>query len=157
VWGKVKDGTLRRFLFVAAVAFWLGGFTFYFSVVIPTGIKVLHGHVKQGFIAQQVTAWLNLSGAVALPILLWNMLAILSARGRWARWTLIATWAVMAVVQVELFLLHPALDRLLDPQAREVLDYDRFDMMHRVYLMSSTFQWAAALLHVWCALAGKET
>lgn len=154
---KFGDGTVRRFLFVSGVAFWLGGFTFYGSVVIPTGIKVLHGHVMQGFITQQVTEWLNVSGAVALPILLWNMLAIWSVRGRWARWTLVATWAVMAAVQVELFLLHPALDRLLDPQAREVLDYDRFDMLHRMYLTSSTIQWAAGMLHVWCSVAGKET
>jgi hypothetical protein len=154
---RFRNGTVRRFAFVAAVAFWIGGFTFYGSVVIPTGIKVLHGHVAQGFITQQVTGWLNLSGAIALPILLWNTKAIWPARGRWARWTLVATWVVMAAVQVELFLLHPALDRLLDPEAREVLDYDHFDMLHRVYLMSSTAQWAAGVLHVWCAVAGKET
>lgn len=154
---RLRDGTVRRFLFVSAVAFWLGGFTFYGSVVIPSGMKVLHGHVKQGFITQQVTGWLNLSGAVALPILLWNTLAIWSARGAWARWALAVTWAVMVVVQAELFLLHPSLDRLLDPQARAVLDYDRFDLLHRVYLTSSTAQWAAGLLHVWCAVAGKET
>jgi hypothetical protein len=154
---KFKDGTVRRFLFVSAVAFWLGGFTFYGSVVIPTGIKVLHGHVKQGFITRQVTEWLNVSGAIALPILLWNTLAIWSARGPRTRCILVATWAAMAAVQVELFLLHPALDRLLDPQAREVLDYGRFDMLHRLYLTSSTIQWAAGLLHVWCAVAGKES
>ena len=153
---KFRDGTVRRFLFITAVAFWLGGFTFYGSVVIPSGMKVLGGHVKQGFITQQVTGWLNISGAVALPILLWNTLAIWSTRGKWARWTLTATWIVMAMVQVELFLLHPALDRLLDPQAREVLDYDRFDMLHRIYLVSSTAQWAAGLLHVWGAVAGRE-
>ncbi|HWE96514.1 MAG TPA: hypothetical protein VG269_21310 [Tepidisphaeraceae bacterium] len=119
-------------------------------------MKVLGGHVRQGFITQQVTGWLNLSGTVALPILLWNTLAIWSARGPWARWTLSATLAMMAVVQVELVLRHPALDRLLDQQAREVLDYDRFDMLHRLYLMSSTVQWGAGLLHVWCAVAGRE-
>ena len=153
---KFRDGTVRRFLFITAVAFWLGGFTFYGSVVIPSGMKVLGGHVKQGFITQEVTGWLNISAAVALPILLWNTLAIWSARERWARWTLTATWIVMAMVQVELFMLHPALDRLLDPQAREVLDYEHFDMLHRIYLVSSTAQWAAGLLHVWCAVAGRE-
>jgi len=153
---KFHDGTVRRFLFVQAVAFWIGGFTFYGSVVIPIGIKVLGGHVRQGFITQQVTGWLNLAGLVALPILLWNALAVWSTRGRWVRWTLAATWGFMAAVQVELFLLHPALDRLLDQQAREILDYDRFDMLHRIYLISSSVQWAAGILHVWCAVAGTE-
>jgi hypothetical protein len=77
----IDDGTLRRFLFVAAVAFWIGGFTFYGSIVIPTGIQVLHGHVKQGFITQQVTNWLNLSGVIGLPILLWNTLAFGGSEG----------------------------------------------------------------------------
>ena len=153
---RFTDGTVRRFLFVMAVAFWLGGFTFYASVVVPTGMKVLGGHVKQGFITQQVTGWLNLSGAVALPILFWNTLAIWSARGRCARWTLAVTLVTMSLVQVELFLLHPAMDRLLDPQAREVLDYNRFDTLHWIYLMSSTIQWVAGLLHVWSAVAGKD-
>jgi hypothetical protein len=61
----------------------------------------------------------------------------------------------MAVVQIELILLHPALDRLLGPQAK-VLDYDRFDILHRIYLMSSTVQWGAAIVHIWCDVAGKE-
>jgi hypothetical protein len=154
---KFHDGTVRRFLFIQAVAFWIGGFTFYGSVVIPTGIKVLGGHVRQGFITQQVTGWLNLAGLVALPIILWNTLAIWSTRGRWTRWTLAATWAFMAAVQLELFLLHPALDRLLDQHTREILDYDRFDLLHRIYLISSSIQWAAGILHVWCAVAGKES
>lgn len=148
------NGTIRRFLFIAAVAFWLGGFTFYGSVVIPTGIEVLHGHVKQGFITQQVTNWLNVAGAIALPILLWNTLALWKIRGRLARFIMLITWAIMAAVQIQLFLLHPHLDRLLDMQAREVLDYDRFDMLHRLYLISSTVQWTAGVLHVWCVVAG---
>jgi hypothetical protein len=44
------------------------------------------------------------------------------------------------------------MDRLLDIQARAVLDYERFDFLHQVYLMSSTAQWAAGLLHIWCVL-----
>ncbi len=154
---KFCDGTVRRFLFVAAVAFWLGGFTFYGAVVIPIGIKVLHGHVRQGFITQQVTGWLNVSSVVALPILLWNTLAIWSSRGPSAKWTLAATWLMMSVVQVELFLLHPALDRLLDSEAREILDFDRFEMLHRIYLGSSTAQWIAGMLHLWCAVAGGDS
>jgi hypothetical protein len=62
-------GTRRRFLAFAAVAFWLGGFTFYAGVVIPVGIRVLGGHVRQGFITQQVTQWINVAALCAIPIL----------------------------------------------------------------------------------------
>src|SRR5260370_29138158 len=50
--GKFADGTVRRFLFFAAVAFWLGGFSFYGGVVIEVGSRVLGSHLKQGFITQ---------------------------------------------------------------------------------------------------------
>jgi hypothetical protein len=147
--------SIRRFLFIAAVAFWLGGFTFYTSVVIPVGTRTL-GSVRQGFITQQVTGWLNLAGAVALPLIFWNMAAVWGARSRPLRFALVATWVIMALVEVELFALHPAMDRLLDIRAKHVLDYGRFDHLHYIYLMSSTFQWAAGLIHVWCAGAGRE-
>src|SRR4051812_20479682 len=105
-------GSIRRFLFVAAVAFWLGGFTFYTSVVVHIGGRSL-GTVRQGFITQRVTDWLNVSGAIALPLMFWNMAAIWRHRGRALRFALAATWVVMALVQVELFVLHPMMDRYL--------------------------------------------
>jgi hypothetical protein len=147
--------TIRRFLFIAAVAFWLGGFTFYTSVVIHIGGRSL-GSVRQGFITQRVTDWLNVAGAVALPLMFWNMAATWRARTRPLRLALAATWVLMALVQIELFALHPLMDRLLDAGAKHVLDYERFDRIHYVYLMSSTVQWAAGLVHVWCAVAGAE-
>jgi hypothetical protein len=149
-------GPIRRFLFIAAVAFWLGGFTFYTSVVIPVGTRTL-GSVRQGFITQQVTGWLNVAGAIALPLMFWNMAAVWRAASRPLRFALVATWVLMAVVEVELFALHPAMDRLLDIRAKHVLDYGRFDHLHYIYLMSSTFQWAAGLIHVWCTGAGRES
>jgi len=45
----------RRYLIFAAVAFWLGGFTFYASVVIHTGHRVFGSRVETGFLTQQVT------------------------------------------------------------------------------------------------------
>lgn len=151
-----RDGTVRRFLFTAAVAFWLGGFTFYGAIVIPAGMKVLGGHLRQGFITQQVTQSLNLAGAVALPIMLWNTIAIWPARSWLARLLLATTWVVMTLVQTGLFVLHPYLDRLLDLHARTILDYDRFDELHRIYLMGATVQWGAGMIHVWCALAAPR-
>jgi hypothetical protein len=154
---QFRDGTVRRFLFMAAVAFWIGGFTFYTTVVIHVGHAVLGSQLKQGFITQRVTGWLNVAGAVVLPVLLWNTVAIWRVRGRVLQILLMSTWLVMAAVQVELFALHPVMDRLLDARARAVLDYNRFDVLHAVYVTSSTVQWAAGLLHVWCAVAGRET
>ena len=155
--GIAREGTVRRFLFVAAVAFWMGGFTFYTSVVIPAGHRVLGGQLRQGFITQRVTGRLNVAGAVALPVMLWNTCSAWRVRGRVPRRFLAVTWLVMALVQIELFALHPLMDRLLDAGARSVLDSDRFGTLHSVYVSSSTLQWAAGMLHVWCALAGKET
>jgi hypothetical protein len=152
---KSLIGSIRRFLFVSAVAFWLGGFTFYTSVVVHIGGRTL-GTVRQGFITQRVTDWLNVSGAIALPLIFWNMAAIWRQRGRALRFALAATWFVMALVQVGLFVLHPMMDRYLDVGTKHVLDYERFDHLHYVYLMSSTVQWAAGLIHVWCAVAGAE-
>lgn len=137
-------------MFVAAVAFWLGGFTFYGGVVIPVGIKVLGSHLRQGFITQQVTAWLNVIGTFALSILLWNTLAIWRVRERVLRIGLASTWVAMVLIQIELFIMHPMLDRLIDAHARAILDEDRFGFLHRVYLISSTAQWVAGLIHTWC-------
>ena len=152
---KFLDGSIRRFTVISALAFWLGGFTFYGAVVIPAGVKVLHGHLRQGFITQEVTGWLNISAAVALMILLFNLFAGWSSQWQWARWTLAATWALMAVAQVVLFLLHPSLDHLLDAKAFEILDYDRFEYLHRIYLVSASVQWAAGVLHLWCVASTR--
>jgi len=153
---KVSIGTIRRFLFLWAIALWLGGFTFYTGVVIHVGGRVLGSHLKQGFITEKVTNWLNVIGIIALPILLWNTAAIWHARGRMLRRTLVVTWGVMLLVQVELLVLHLMMDRLLDPQARKVLDDARFERLHLVYVVSATAQWAAGVLHVFCAMNGAE-
>ena len=144
-------GPLRRFLVIAAISFWLGGFTFYASVAVPIGADVLGSHRIQGFITQQVTNWLNVAGACALPILFWN--AIVSSRGqsRLLRFIAIATLIAMSLIEIELLILHPVLDRLLvSSPHRAILNDDRFDFLHRVYLFSTTAQWFIGLLHVWC-------
>lgn len=146
-------GTVRRFLVFAAIAFWLGGFTFYASVAVPVGMQVLGSHLRQGFITQQVSQWLNLSGLIALAILTWNMLAEWDRAGRLIRIALSVSMIAMIAIQAELFILHPFLDRLLDVRARQIIDEDRFDFLHRVYLMSSTVQWCFGLLHVLCIAA----
>jgi hypothetical protein len=59
---------MRRSIFILSTlvwALWWGGLTFYASVVVPTGARILHSHTKQGFITQEVTNWINVTGMVA--------------------------------------------------------------------------------------------
>ena len=143
----------RRYLFTVASALWLGGFTFYSTVVIHTGHRVLGGLLEVGFVTQRVTYWLNLIGVVALLILFWNVIAMWRGPCINMRWALAVTWLIMAAVQVSLFVLHSALDNVLNTHTHQILDRLRFRSLHNTYLTVSTVQWAAGLLHVWFALA----
>jgi hypothetical protein len=53
----------RRYCYILLMAAWMGGFTFYALIVIPTAERVLDSMRDTGFITQQVTRWLNLIGA----------------------------------------------------------------------------------------------
>jgi hypothetical protein len=152
-------GAVRRFIVISAIAFWLGGFTFFASVAIPTGVKVLGTHKAVGFITQGVTRWLNVAGVFALSILLANLLLGWRQSSRGLKRLLLITWIVMVAIEIELFILHPVLDRMLTTHpVREILDVDRFDMWHRVYLLSTTVQWFFGVAHVWgiSLLWGRE-
>ncbi len=144
--------TLRRFLAACGLAVWLGGFTFYGAVVIPMGEQVLGSHRPVGFITQQVSEWLNLIGVVALVLLLANMAAEWRGLSGWRKLGLAATWLIMAVGLAALFALHPSLDAVLQRESQEIVNYDRFLLLHRYYLAISTLQWSAGLLHAWCLL-----
>jgi hypothetical protein len=147
---------LRRFLVLLALFFWQGGFTFYAAVVVPVGQQVLHSHLRQGFITQQVTNYLNLSGAVALMPLAWEVAASRdpSTRRRWLQGLL---WLLMLLALAALALLHGDLDRFLVARGRINLDPEAFRPRHRVYLWVSTVQWVFGLtyllltLYVWRA------
>jgi hypothetical protein len=130
---------LYRFASLAALAFWMGGFTFYALIVIPTGTRLL-GSVEQGLVTQKVTQWMNLLGALSLAILLPG-----ARRSRWCA----LSWLVMALAQIVLFWLHPRLDALIDGSLPAVSDETRFYRWHQAYLVTVTIQWAAALVHLW--------
>ncbi len=89
---------IRRFLVIVALMFWQGGFFFYASVVVPVGTRVFDhyypppkegdgpsGKRQQGRITRTVAWWLNVSGAVALIPLGWDVFAG-SDRGRRRGW-----------------------------------------------------------------------
>jgi hypothetical protein len=134
---------LRRYLVLAALFFWQGGFTFYAAVVVPVGQEVF-GHRDQGFITRKVTVFLNLSGAAASTVLAWDLLGKRDP-SRCRRWARAGLWLVLVGTLAVLFVLHGRLDRLLDPEARDVTDLRTFRRGHRLYLWISTVQWAAGL------------
>lgn len=141
---------LRRFLALIALSFWQGGFTFYASVVVPLGQQVF-GPLRQGFFTRQVTVYLNLAGAAALVVLLWDLLAArdVSKWRRGLRWLL---WIGMMLTLAWLIQLHGRLDELLVPKGLIIRDAEVFRMQHRIYLWISTAQWAWGLLYLFTTL-----
>ena len=136
-----------RLSVIGALMFWLGGFTFYAAVVIPTAHDVLGSHREVGFITQAVTYWINLSGAATAALLLIHLLRT-SDRQRWLSRGLWATWVLLTAAQLALFCLHPSLDGFLDAKDHDVLDRAGFYHLHRIYLIIATVQWCAAITHV---------
>ncbi len=145
---------IQRSLVVFAIAFWLGGFTFYGAIVIHVGAEVLGSHAAQGQVTQEVTRWLNLAGAIAQSILLWNTLTTRRSTPQLFH-VLLVTWNVMAAIEVILFVLHPKMDRLL-LASPENLDQAAFRNLHEWYVNLSSVQWGVGLIHtVGCVAAWR--
>jgi hypothetical protein len=130
---------LYHFACLAALAFWMGGFTFYALVVIPAGNRLL-GSIQQGLLTQQVTNWMNLLGLLTVALLL--------PAARHSKW-LATSWLVMSGRLVALFWLHPRLDALID-RTTPAITGDNFYQWHQAYLVAVTIQWSAALAYLWC-------
>jgi hypothetical protein len=141
---------LRRFLVLAALMFWQGGFTFYAAVVVEVGRSQV-GHRTQGFITGEVTNYLNIGGAIALAIFAWD-LACLSGLPRHYR-LLWLSWAGMLATLGILAVLHRELEDLMVFQGRVITDLPYYVALHRWYLWVSTAQWAFALGYAWLTLA----
>jgi uncharacterized membrane protein len=147
----------RRYLAILAMAFWMGGFTFYSLIVIPTASKVLGDEREVGFVTQQVTHWLNLISIGALLILLWNTLAERKKAGFVLRYGLPATWLIMVLSLVGLFFAHAWIDQLLDIPNHKVLGYSHFFDRHRLYMVIATIQWCSAMAHLLLILMAGQT
>lgn len=141
---------IRRYAVLLIFALWMGGFTFYTLVVIPTGGKVLGSERDVGFITQQVTNWLNWLGLLALLILGWNA----QAEGRGILKLLLScAWLAMALTEAGVFLLHRIIDGLLDTETHKIHGpLDHFFVWHRSYMAVASLQWLAALIYLWLAL-----
>src|SRR5262245_11343007 len=142
---------LRRYLTMAALFFWLGGFTFYVSVVVPMGTHVLSSALRQGFITREVTRWLNVTAVVALAVLALDLFARDPARWRFGART--ALWLFMAACQGLLFWLWQSLDALMVTRGRIVTDPEAFYPLHRAYLWLHTVQWGAGVVYLGLCLA----
>jgi hypothetical protein len=137
----------RRFLVLAALAFWQGGFTFYSTVVVPTGQRVLSSPSEQGFVTRHVTNYLNVAGAVSLALLLWDALAAKTRKK-----SRLAAWSLMTVLLIMQAWLHAYIDRFLDVDSMSVVDQERFYVAHESYLTVSAVQWFCALTFVFLSL-----
>jgi hypothetical protein len=123
--------------------FWQGGFLFYASVVVPIAQKQL-GHRGQGFITNEVTNFLNLSGAVALGLFAWD-LAALKDQPPPRRYLLWTCWSAMLVTLILLARQHLAMADMMIPAGHRLTNPPLFHTMHRWYLWISTVQWGFAL------------
>ena len=139
---------LRRFLVLAALMFWQGGFTFYAAIVVPIGTEVLGTPIEQGRITRQVAQSINLAGAAALAVFAVDIVSTRSIRG--GRWF---AWLVMALALSVLVVLHGRLDSLFIPDDLKIIDRPTFRSLHRTYLWVSTIQWGFAILFAILTLA----
>ena len=138
---------IHRFAVVAALMYWIGGFTFYAAIVVPTGSRVLGSGAEQARITREVTESLNVTGAVALAIFALDI--FFTRRWKWSRWL---TWAVMAVTLAMLVVLRTHLDGMFNPDELKVVDRPTFHFWHRTYLWVSTVQWGAAVMFMQLSL-----
>jgi hypothetical protein len=133
----------RRVGVLIGLLFWQGGFLFYAAVVVPVGRSVLRRQLEfMGRITSDVTNYLNLIGAFALLLLLWDALA--AEPSAWRRIVRQLLWSSMVLCQALLVWLHLRLDE----QFRGVLpsaEAASFHLTHRIYLWTSTVQWAAGM------------
>ncbi len=140
---------LRRFLIVAALMFWQGGFTFYAAVVVPVGRQILDTPGDQSRVTRPVTNYLNLAGAVALLPFAWDILACRDG-STWRRFVRWGMWLGMAATLVLLVWLHGVLEsRLTDSTAPGSAP---FRTVHRIYLWICTVQWVCVLVYLGATL-----
>jgi hypothetical protein len=138
---------IRRFLVLATLLFWQGGFLFYSAIVVPVGQEVLTSGTTQGFITRQVAVYLNIGGAVAMLPLLADVLAG-PEKCRLRKWLRLVAWAGLAVTLAMLVWMHPRVDAFLDPDMHVIDDVKGFRHWHRWYLWTSTIQWGFGVAYM---------
>jgi hypothetical protein len=128
-----------RFLCLLTLAVWVGGFTFYSSVVI----RALHaslGSMETGYVTQQVTDYLNAIGVATVTVWAFTAWVERSVGSRRARLTRLVLLATTSGLLLALILLHRVMDLRLDTGGLR-----GFYPLHRAYLIVCTAQWVANL------------
>lgn len=128
------------YLLLVVFAFWMGGFSFYFGVVVRIGDQVIGG-TEQGFITRQVSWWLNLAGLATLGLMCLHLYFHRS-------WVLGLSLLGMASTHGLLMFRHRQLESLLDPEGMSILDPQRFALLHENYEFISGCQWLAAMIYL---------
>jgi hypothetical protein len=120
------------------LSIWWGAFTFYAGVVVPVGMRVLGSHTEMGFITQQVTNYLNV-----FSLIIFQIYAYLLKNQEVNDNNLVEEITVISLIgfQLLLFLLHSYQTDLLDFVHHKVIDYGKFYLLHRIYLIVETFIW----------------
>lgn len=138
-----------RWLALASLSVWFGGFTFYSAIVIP----VLHdaiGGLESGSITGEVTNSLNAIGVGAVAAWWWLVAVERSVGERRARRARVVVLAATTAVLLGLIALHPVMDARLETGSLR-----NFYRLHKLYLIASTVQWVlnlalpAVSLRVW--------
>jgi hypothetical protein len=145
----------RRFLALAALMVWQGGFIFYAAIVVPLSTSVLGSSLRQGVITRRVTETMNVCGVFALALVAWDLgtsrdLGILRHRTR------IVLFVLMGVAAIMLFRLHGSLGAIFDDSDftdPTIVDRHAFRPLHRLYLWTSTVQWGCAVVYLLLTLA----
>jgi hypothetical protein len=135
---------VRLYLSLFAWALWMGGFVFYFGVVVPVGADVVGGS-SQGLVTQEVTNWMNWIGLAALSLFLWSVIV---HGGRLQ----VATWLVMLVCQLVLFGMHWKLDSMIAGASPQLAAAGPFRTLHESYEIVATVQWLAGMLFLFCLI-----
>lgn len=143
---------LRRFLVICALGLWLGGLTLYSLVVVRNAHLVFTSHYKVGLVTQRVTEELNLIGAGALVLMLFNAIASWDAATRRLRAGLAASLGVALLAHSAVFLLHRFMDGMLQGGGLGISDTPTFHRPHEHYLIATAFEWGAGLSYLLFAI-----
>jgi hypothetical protein len=136
---------LRHVLVMAALSFWLGGFTFYAGVVVPLGQRILGG-ADQALVTRQVSVYLNLAALAAMLPLVWDIYADTASH----RLRILRLFCCLGILLTlfALYLLHADMSELLDAAEAPIVRQPSFRYRHKAYLWISTVQWGCGVMQL---------